>query len=359
MNIYKGKVSKALKVLLYGPEGVGKSTFASQFPEPLFIDTEGSTDHMDVMRTDKPTSWAMLCSLVDEVIADPFICRTLVIDTADWAERLCMENIMSVNKVSSIESLGYGKGYVMLMEQFGKLLDKLSLLVDKGINVVLTAHAQMRNVSLPDEMGNYDRWELKMQKKTCPMIKEWADMVLFVNYKTRIVKDENGKGKGTGGKRVMYTTHHTTYDAKNRFGLKEELPFDYGEIAYLFAPVRPVKPKPVPVADKPTPPPEEIVLSVPVDSKPVESKPAESKPEEDDSWSKDPKKMEALSKLLDLMKQDGITNQQIEKAVSANFEMYPKGTPIRNYDTDFINGMLIGEWKTVKEIIAEMEDVPF
>ena len=358
MNIYKGKVSKALKVLVYGPEGIGKSTFAAQFPEPLFIDTEGSTDHMDVMRTDKPTSWAMLCGMVDEVIADPSICKTLVIDTADWAERLCMENIMHINKVESIESLGYGKGYVMLMEQFGKLLDKLSLLVDKGTNVVLTAHAQMRNVSLPDEMGNYDRWELKMQKKTCPMIKEWADMVLFVNYKTRIIKDENGKGKGTGGRRMMYTTHQTTYDAKNRFGLKEELPFDFKEIAHLFPSVQ-QKPKPAIVEDNPTPPPEEIVMSVPVDSKPVESKPAESKPEEDDSWSKDPKKMEALSKLLDLMKQDGITNQQIEKAVSANFEMYPKGTPIRNYDTEFINGMLIGEWRTVKEIIAEMEDVPF
>ena len=355
MNIYRGKVAKALKVLIYGPSGIGKSTFASQFPEPLFIDTEGSTDHMDVMRTDKPTSWAMLCGLVDEVIADPSICKTLVIDTADWAERLCMESIMHTNKVESIESLGYGKGYVMLMEQYGKLLDKLSYLVDKGVNVVLTAHAQMRNVALPDEMGNYDRWELKMQKKTCPIVKEWADMILFVNYKTRIVKDENGKGKGTGGRRMMYTTHNTTYDAKNRFGLKEELPFEYKEIAHLFAPVQPVKPKPIPVADKPTPPPEEIVMSVPVDSKPVEAKPAE----DDDAWTKDPAKMEALSKLLDLMKQDGITNQQIEKAVSANFEMYPKGTPIRNYDVEFINGMLIGEWKTVKEIIAEMEDVPF
>ena len=60
LNITKGVVKKAQKCVIYGPEGIGKSTFAAQFPEPLFIDTEGSTNHMDVMRLPKPSSWTML-----------------------------------------------------------------------------------------------------------------------------------------------------------------------------------------------------------------------------------------------------------------------------------------------------------
>lgn len=60
MKITRGKRQEAQKIVLYGPEGIGKSTFAAQFPEPLFIDTEGSTANMDVMRFDLPTSFTML-----------------------------------------------------------------------------------------------------------------------------------------------------------------------------------------------------------------------------------------------------------------------------------------------------------
>jgi hypothetical protein len=53
-EITSGINDKPLKVVVYGPEGIGKSTFAAQFPEPLFIDTEGSTDFMNVRRLPKP-----------------------------------------------------------------------------------------------------------------------------------------------------------------------------------------------------------------------------------------------------------------------------------------------------------------
>ena len=85
LNITKGKIDRALKVVAYGSEGIGKTTFAAAFPEPLFIDTEGGTAHMDVRRIDKPQSWEELLSIVNEVAADPNVCKTLVLDTADWA----------------------------------------------------------------------------------------------------------------------------------------------------------------------------------------------------------------------------------------------------------------------------------
>lgn len=232
MKIIRGKLSGARKVCVYGPEGIGKSTFASHFPDPVFIDTEGSTKDMDVARMEAPSSWQMLMEQVKYVKAHPETCRTLVIDTADWAEMLCTEAVCARSQKSGIEDFGYGKGYVYLTEEFGRLLNLLQELVDIGIHVVINAHAKMRKFEQPDEMGAYDRWELKLQKQTAPLLKEWADMVLFANYKTIVVNvdgqgAQKGKNKAQGGKRVMYTSHHPCWDAKNRYELPEELPFDY------------------------------------------------------------------------------------------------------------------------------------
>ncbi len=197
MNITKGIIAKAQKVVIYGPEGIGKSSLASQFPDPLFIDTEGSTSNMDVARMDKPTSWTMLLSQVD-FVKQTMPCKTLIIDTVDWAERLCIEFITTRANKDSITKFGYGEGFIQLEEEFGRFLNKLSDLTELGINVVLTAHAKINKFEQPDEMGAYDRWELKLGNKTtaktAPLTKEWADMVLFCNYKTlSVATDDKGK----------------------------------------------------------------------------------------------------------------------------------------------------------------------
>ena len=232
MNINSGKVPKAQKVVLYGVEGIGKSTFASQFPNPLFIDTEDSTLHMNVQRFDKPTSWTMLLQQV-EFVKQNKPCQTLVIDTIDWAEEICKRHLMAQGKWTD-SSNDYGAKYIALSKEFGNLLNKLSDVIDQGIHVVVTAHAWLRKKEEPDEMGAYDRYELKLEKKTAPLVKEWADMVLFANYKTIVITDsKTNSKKATGGQRMMFTTHRPAWDAKNRMGLADELPFDYGQIAQI------------------------------------------------------------------------------------------------------------------------------
>ena len=239
MEITRGKIARAKKVVVYGPEGIGKSTFASKFPNPVFIDTEGSTNDMDVARLPRPSSWQMLLEEIDYIKNNPSVCETLVIDTIDWAEQLCVESICSKHGKSGIEDFGYGNGYVYAKEEFGRFLNHLEDVVERGVNVVLTAHAQMRKFEQPDEMGAYDRYELKLGKKTSsqtsPLVKEWADMLLFANYRTySVAVDKDGKKhKAQGGRRVMYTNHHPCWDAKNRYGLEDEIPFDYAEISKI------------------------------------------------------------------------------------------------------------------------------
>ena len=234
LNITSGKISRAQKCVIYGPEGIGKTTIASRFNNPLFIDTEGGTAHMDVSRLDKPTSWVGLVSLVEAVAAEKGICGTLVLDTADWAEQICIADTCAKYKKAGIEEFGYGKGYTYVAEEFTKLLSALDKVIEAGITVVVTAHAKMRKFEQPDEMGAYDRWEMKLSKQVAPLLKEWADMLLFCNYKTFVVSTETDKKKAAGGKRVMYASHHPCWDAKNRHGLPAEMDMSFDSIRHIF-----------------------------------------------------------------------------------------------------------------------------
>ena len=240
MEITSGIIGGAQRVVLYGPEGIGKTSFAACLPDPVFIDTEGSTVRYNVRRLPAPESWPMLLGEVEWCIQNPEALRTLAVDTADWAERLCIQNILAANKVRSIEDFGYGKGYVMVQEEFGRLLNLLTDLTRKGVHVILTAHAYMRKFEQPDEFGAYDRWELKLSKKVAPMVKEWSDMLLFANYETYVVRDDKtNTAKAQGGRRVMFTTHNPCWDAKNRENFPDKMDFDYYQIARCFETIEP------------------------------------------------------------------------------------------------------------------------
>ena len=166
IKITRGKIAKAQKVVIYGVEGIGKSTLASRFPDPVFIDLEGSTGNMDVARLDKPSSWTMLINEINYIKANPTICKTIVIDTADWAERLAIEYICQQGSKTDIPQFGYGEGFIKLETEIGRFLNLLSDLVEIGINVVLTAHAIIKKFEQPEERGAYDRYELKLGNKT-------------------------------------------------------------------------------------------------------------------------------------------------------------------------------------------------
>lgn len=356
MNITRGKIQSAQKVVIYGPEGIGKSTFAAQFPDPLFIDTEGSTKGLDVARMDKPTSWTMLRNQV-EYVKQNSVCKTLVIDTIDWAEQLCIDDICAQYGKKGIEDFGYGNGYVYEKEEFGRFLNSLEDLIERGMNIVLTAHAQLRKFSQPDEFGEYDRWELKLGKKTgsqiSPLVKEWADMVLFANYKTVAVAtdDKGNKFKAQGGARIMYTQHHPCWDAKNRHGLGDGLPFEYAQIAHIFIDANvsaqssqttiPVS-QPVAVQPQPIQSPSDVAAA----DIHAQTKSSVNIPDN------------IPKALADLMRENEVDESEIRLAVS-NKHYYPFDTPITNYDPDFIKGCLVGAWGKVYNEIINNRDLPF
>lgn len=349
MEILSGKQNKPLKAVIYGPEGIGKTTFAANFPAPLFIDTEGSTTFLDVRRFKKPASWAELIAQAKHVRNTPGLCGTLVIDTADWAEQLCSNSICASKMLTSVEDFGYGKGYVYLAEEFGKLLNLLEEVVGSGAHVVLTAHAMMRKFEQPDELGAYDRWELKLQKKTAAMVKEWSDLLLFANYKTMSVAvDKAGtRHKAQGGKRVMYTTHHPCWDAKNRQGLPEEMPLDFRAIApHLFpvAPAVPTQPVPTPPTSPSAPPPDNVPAEAPG---PMEQS---SPPQPHPTTAPGVYVPDVLKPLLE---NADVTEEEVREVVAAKGYYTMDTTWNVMEQSGFVEGWVLPFWDRIVEIIHE------
>ncbi len=351
-EVTTGVIAKAQKVVIYGPEGIGKSSLAAQLPNPVFVDTEGSTNNMNVARLTKPTSWTMLLQEIDYVLQTHQY-STFVIDTIDWAERLAIQHICEVAQKKSIEDFSYGSGYIKLEEEIGRFLNRLQDVVDQGINVVLTAHSQIVKFEQPDEMGAYDRYTLKLGKKTqartSALVKEWADMVLFCNYETFAVQNDNKKNKAQGGKRVIHTTHAPTWDAKNRFGLPDVIDMDYKNIAHIFA-VQQSEPQP-------TQQPQVQAEPANTTSEPVTT--IETSAEDVNSVLGDPLANELPADfdgvpqaLADLMTAAGVTAEEVAKAVEQR-GYYPIGTPIANYDPQFVQGVLIGAWQSVLQTIMD------
>ncbi len=312
LNITTGVEKTPIKTVIYGAEGVGKSSLAAKFPNALFLDTEGGTSRLDVRRI-KITGWEELLATVKEVIAYPEVCKSLVIDTADWAESFCIDYICAKYRQVSIESFGYGKGYTYLQEEFGEFLKLLNKLTEVGINPVIIAHGKPRKFELPDEQGAFDRYETKLTRQVAPLIKEWCDMLLFCNYKTFVVTTENNAKKAQGGKRVMYTTHNPCWDAKNRFDLPDELDLDFAAIAHLFTDV-PTK--------KNTPKKEEL------------------------------KAENLVEKVKKLVADSGITEGQLESLVVSKGH-YPEGTILEEYAPEFFNRWVIPNFKKIVQTIKE------
>ncbi|WP_276945884.1 ATP-binding protein [Dialister micraerophilus] len=339
MNITKGIVQRAVKSCIYGVEGIGKSTFASQFPKPLFLDLDKGTARLDVDRIEDITTWSDLMKTVQDFAYmenNPY--ETLIIDTADAAARLCEKHVIQTRAQgkTSIEDIPYGKGYKMLAEEFATLLIWFEVLIEKGFNVVILAHAMMKTITKPDDDGQYDHWELKLPGNTSnkigPLVKEWADLLLFADFKTIIVTD-GLKKKARGGKRLMYATHTPFADAKNRFELPDQMPFDYKEI-------------------------EKIIPRRGETKKLEEEKPAVKKQsrKKEENRTSDKEKDKAISVLKLLMADADISEERVRDAVTLAGK-YPEGTKIEDYDLPFIQEELIAKWEKFSQFVNK--NIPF
>ena len=344
MEIVTGKKSVPVKGILYGVEGIGKTTMAAKWPKPLFLDVENGSWQMDVARV-VPGSYAEFKDCIRQLIADSMGYQTLVIDSADWLETMMIKHICTEANITSIEKYekGYGKGWNKLAEDWAALLDRLDMIrTRQGMNILFVAHSRIKRYEPADDTG-HDRYTLTLAEKSADVLKKWSDLTLFVKYDTWTV-DEGGKVKVKGGdKRVMYSKFHPCWDAKNRYGLPDKMPFEFEQIAGIF------QRDPEPETDPEQTPPK------PAEKSPETAQQAQKAPDAGtvspqpetaaDEPPKTPEQAELLEKIDGLIRQSGIGYGDLAGELERK-GVVPTGTPIRNYNLQTLNRIIAG-WSAI------------
>lgn len=233
-NVTRGRIQEPLRMVLYGTEKIGKSTFAANAPNCIFLGAESGTAELDVARFPTAETWQQLFDAIEVLKTSEHAYQTLAVDTLDWIEPLCHQAACVENKKKSIEDFGYGKGYIVALEYWRRLLSELeSLQSARKIHVILLAHAVVKTFKNP-EGDDYERYNLKIHEKASGLIKEWVKIVGFANHETIAVPkgDQGKRAKGVDlasnpNTRYLYLERRAAYDAGNRFCLPEKLPLDW------------------------------------------------------------------------------------------------------------------------------------
>lgn len=238
-SVSKGREFKPPRILLAGTEGIGKSTFAANAPNPIFIQTEDGLGQIECDKFPLSKSYDQVHAQLTAVATEAHDYNTVAIDSVDWMERLIWDRVCRAAGKPNIEDIGYAKGYTFALTYWREVLDLLERCHDRGMAVILIAHTKIEKFEDP-ENPTYDRYSPRLHKHAQAMLTEWVDAVLFatrkVTTKKENSKDPNSRDMGisvgaAGGERILKTVGSATCVAKNRYNLPPEIPLSWNDFA--------------------------------------------------------------------------------------------------------------------------------
>lgn len=225
-KVRRGVAVSPPRMTLYGTHGVGKTSFGAGAPTPIFLQFEDGEGLLSAARQ-RIDSYEMLMSVIGALVNDQHEFETAVVDTLDWAEPVIWAETCRRNNWPDIEAPGFGKGYLAADDVWREVLSGFDALRDRGMQVILLAHSEVKNFADPT-VDNYDRHQIKLQKRSWGLVQEWSDIVGFLNFRVVVEKTTSGfnkqvaKGKGFG-ERILYLEERPAYYAKNRYRLPPEI----------------------------------------------------------------------------------------------------------------------------------------
>ena len=237
-SITTGRQPQPPRIMIYGSEGVGKSTFAASAPKPVFVQTEDGLSEIDTAKFPLCATYAEVVEQLKAVRDGEHEFQTLCLDSLDWLERLIWDRVCQDYGVKSIEKAdgGYGKGYVHALGYWRKLVSLLDDLRNKrGMIVIIIAHSKVERFEDPENTA-YDRYSPRLHKGATGLLCEWVDAVLFATKRFRVSKENAGfSGErgiaapigADGGERIFRTIGGPACIAKNRFNLPAEIPLSW------------------------------------------------------------------------------------------------------------------------------------
>lgn len=237
--VRRGRLRTALRYLVYGPEGVGKSSLAADVPGVLFFDIEGGSPELDVARYSfrpedevnghVPLSYEDVLLGIEDLINNPgHGYQALAIDTIDALEALIHKHICKRDSKSGVEAYGYGKGYRVALDEFRQLIAKLDEVRKQGVQIVILGHSTVSTFKNP-EGEDYDRYQLRLHALAAGQIKEWCDVVGFLRFDgggAKLANDESQSKRARGwatGRRLIHLSREAAWDAKCRLSLPAEI----------------------------------------------------------------------------------------------------------------------------------------
>ena len=227
----------------YAGVGFGKSSFAAYTPSPIFLMTRGETGLVKLIESgqlpETPhlpelNTWADLLAAVKFLRTEEHSFKTLVLDTANGAERLMYEYVCERDFSGDWTDrgfMGYMRGYEVALADWRMFLNSLDELQrERNMSIFLLLHSRVKTFKNPSGM-DFDKYSPELNDKTWTLTKGWLDCILFGNFEVAVrgssvrTADPMKKGKAAEtAPRILYTnSDNPTYDAKNRLGLPDEI----------------------------------------------------------------------------------------------------------------------------------------
>lgn len=223
-QVIRGRQPAPRRVMVYGVQGVGKSTFGASARRPIFIQTEDGLGEIESDKFPLAMSTADVIAAIGELHGSEHDYQSVVLDSVDWLELMIWDDVCREYNAKHLEKVdgGYGKGYAYTLPHWRTVLDGFDALRrDRQMTIVLLAHAKSEKFQTPEDTA-HDRYAPRLHKLASALIQEWCDEVFFATYTA--ITDPKKVKVGEPPERIMRTCEGPTHVAKNRLGMPPELP---------------------------------------------------------------------------------------------------------------------------------------